>query len=237
MRLHKTSRPPRLNTSLALAVLLTAACSRTHTDTTPPEKVASHHDTSPSYPDRTPPQPVKETPPPPPVTTETSPQASVETPADFKITDDEIFGVLEMINNVKIEEANLAKKWAKDQRVKRYAATLIREHNAANKRQKELRGRLGLLSSDSRLRSDVKSDSDQKITKLKEIGKGDAFDASFVDTQIQSNTLILDFIDNKLLPNTQMPDLREELGTTRATVEGHMNAARDLQGSLKANKT
>lgn len=233
MRLHKTT--------LVLAVLAAAACSRTHTDTSRPEPVASsHHDTGNDRERTPPPQPATETPPPPSAanTTETLPAgASVEAPAEYKTTDDEIFGVLETINDARIEEAQLAKKWAKNQRVKKYAAMLIEDHTAANKRQKELRDRLGLRSTDSKLSDDIEGDSDQKISTMKQIDKGDPFDRSFVDVEVQSNASVLEFIDNKLMPHAQMPDLRQELSTFRANIEAHVHSAKDLQSTLHSNKT
>jgi hypothetical protein len=47
----------------------------------------------------------------------------------------------------------------------------------------------------------------------------------------------LNFIDTKLLPHAQMPELRVELNNFRSTLERHYNTAKEIQASLTAPKS
>src|SRR5690606_31797371 len=104
------------------------------------------------------------------------PGAEVEAPPEYKTTDDEIFGVLETINDEAIEQAELAKKWSKSQKVKKFAADMRQTHMAANDREKAIRDRLGLRSTDSKLSDDIENNSEQKVDTLQEVPKGNPFD-------------------------------------------------------------
>jgi putative membrane protein len=239
--------------SLSLALTLAAGCSRSNPDTVNPD-TASNTPTQP--------QPVSagsdatntkddigagsdvndtqtgtETPP---VTasagagTETTP---TQAPIEYKTSDDEIFGVLETINDEEIKTAELAKKWAKNKRVKEFAAMMIKDHSAANDRQKSIRKNIDLRSTDSKLSDDVENDHEQKRKTLKEIAKGDPFDKAYIDMQVEAHAAVLDFLDTKLLPHAQMPDLRSELNAVRSSVESHLNMAKDVQAALNKPKS
>lgn len=242
--------------TLSLVLVFAAACSRTNTDTSKPEPVVTNPPPSDTDTGRTggdtsgqgtgmstgagttagtgagtPPTAT-------PGTIESVPPgATVEAPPERQTTDDEYFGILETMNDEAIEQAELAKKWSKSQKVKKFAADMIKDHTALNNRQKSTRDRLGLRSTDSRLSDDIENNSEQKINTLKEVAKGDPFDRSFIDVQVDNYSGWINFIDTKLLPAAQMPDLRQELTETRALLETRLNQAKELQSTLNKTKT
>lgn len=231
--------------SLSLALTLAAGCSRSNPDTVSPDRasdtqtqpVSAGSDATNTKDDIGAGSDVNDT--------QTDPMAAsaddggtqVVAPVEYKTSDDEIFGVLETINDEEIETAQLAKKWAKNKRVKEFAAMMIKEHTAANERQKASRKGMDLRSTDSRLSSDIEGDMEQKRKTLKEIAKGDPFDRAYIDIMVESHAAVLDNIDSKLLPHAQMPDLRSELNTVRSSVESHLNMAKDIQASLNKPKS
>jgi putative membrane protein len=245
-------KPQDVLVPLSLALVFAAACSRTHTDTSTPEPVVTNPpadtETSRTGGDNTSTtstgtgntantgsgQPQTATP----GTIESLPPgATVEAPSDAKTTDDEYFGILETINDEAIKQAELAKKWSKSQKVKKLASEMIKDHTALNEREKSTRERLGLRSSDSRLSDDIEGNSEQKIKTLKEVAKGDPFDKSFVDVQVENYGSWINTIDSKLMPAAQMPDLRQELSEARTHFEARLNEAKELQNTLSKNKT
>lgn len=237
--------------SLSLALTLAAGCSRSNPDTVSPDR-ASETQTQPvsagsdatntkddigAGSDVNDTQTDTNTPP---VTASAGAEGQTgqaEAPIEYKTTDDEIFGVLETINDEEIKTAELAKKWAKNKRVKEFAAMMIKEHTASNERQKASRKAMDLRSTDSRLSSDIEGDMEQKRKTLKEVAKGDPFDKAYIDMMVESHAAVLDNIDSKLLPHAQMPDLRSELNTVRSSVESHLNMAKDIQSSLNKPKS
>lgn len=163
--------------------------------------------------------------------------AEIEAPAEYKTSDDEIFGVLETINDEAIEQAELAKSWSKSQKVKKYAADMIDAHKSLKNQNEAVRDRIGLRSTDSRLSDDIENNSEQKVETLQQVPKGDPFDTSFVDVQVENYARWIDFIDTKLMPQAQMPDLRQRLSETRTLFENRMNQAKQLQQTLGKKKS
>jgi putative membrane protein len=237
--------------SISLALTLAAGCSRSNPDTVSPDRasdtqtqpVSAGSDATSTKDDIGAGSDVNDTqtdpnaPPPVTASADDSGTTKVEAPIEYKTSDDEIFGVLETINDEEIETAELAKKWAKNKRVKEFAAMMIKDHTAANERQKASRKAMDLRSTDSRLSSDIEGDKEQKRKTLKEVAKGDPFDRAYIDMMVESHAAVLEFIDTKLLPHAQMPDLRSELNTVRSSVESHLNMAKDIQSALNKPKT
>src|SRR5690606_4641821 len=121
------------------------------------------------------------------------------------------------------KQAEFAQKWAKGQRVKEFAALIVTDHTAVKDRANETRDRLGLRKSDSRLADEIEGDADQKRKVLEEVDKGDPFDKTYIDIQVDAHAMWINFIDTKLLPYAQMPELRVELNNFRSTLERHYN--------------
>jgi putative membrane protein len=214
---------PIRQTPLVLLVFA-VACARTSPDTTPPSQVSTDLPATNTQPDDPAAVAVAATP----------EEATVKAPPEHLTNDDEIYGVIEVINDEAIKHAEYARKWAKSQRVKEFATLLITDHTAVRQRADETRDRLGLRKSDSRLASDIKDDSKQKYKVLEDVDKGEVFDKTFVDMQVDAHAMWINFIDTKLLPHAQMPDLRVELNDFRSTLERHYNQAKEIQDSLTA---
>ncbi|MCY1067033.1 DUF4142 domain-containing protein [Nannocystis sp. RBIL2] len=217
-------RKPSLVT---LSLVLAAACSRTSPDTVPPSQVSTDLPATNAKPDD-----------PAAVAVAAMPEdAKVKAPPEYMTNDDEIFGVLNVMNEEEMKMAEFAKKWAKGTRVKEFAALMITDHGAIKSRANETRDRLGLRKTDSRLRSDIENDAKQKMEVLEKVDKGDAFDKTYIDIQVDAHAMWLNFIDTKLLPHAQMPELRVELNNFRSTLERHYNTAKEIQASLTAPKS
>lgn len=211
----------RKTTLFTLTLALAAGCNRTSPDTSPPAPVSSDLPATQSPPDD-----------PAAVAVAARPEAAeVKAPPEHLTNDDEIYGVLEEINEQAIEQAEFAQKWVKGQRVREFAALMITDHGAVRDRADATRDRLGLRKSDSRLADQIEDDAERQLDVLKKVDKGDPFDKSYVDIQVDSHKMWIDYIDTKLLPQAQMPDLRVELNNFRALLERHYDLARDIQST------
>jgi predicted outer membrane protein len=187
-----------------LSFVLAAACSRTSPDTSSPETAV----------------------------VEPSPAATA--PAERNTADDEIFGVLDTINEEAIEHGEFMKKWAKTQKVKEFAAMMINDHEFVRERETKVRDALDLRATTSRLASDIKQDSRQKLDTMGKIDKGDPLDKSYIDIQVDVHAQWLAALDTKLIPFAQTQELREELEEVRKIVESHYNLAVDMRTKLAA---
>ncbi|WP_394821676.1 DUF4142 domain-containing protein [Pendulispora albinea] len=146
------------------------------------------------------------------------------------LSDSEILQVTHVANMGEVEQARLAQQKAKDARVKRFAAMMVKEHSEADAKGNELAKQNALSPSESNTSAMLKSDSESTVQQLK-LSNAD-FDRTYMDAQVKAHRTVLDTIDTKLLPSAKSPDLRTMLQSVRAKVEGHLREAQDIQRSL-----
>ncbi len=206
--------------SLSLGLMLAAGCSKTTTDTTPPEPAM----TEPA------PPPVVQTEPEP--TPEPTPAAEPAPPAPPPLTDGEIAAISKAANDGEIEHAKLAKTKAKDKQVKAFAAMMAKDHADANKREAALVKRANITAIENETARKLMDDAKVRTEALNSAAKGPEFDRVYMDHQIQVHTMVLDMITNRMLPAAQNPELKAELEAMRASVEAHLTQAKEIQAAL-----
>ena len=214
--------------SLSIGSLLAAGCQKSNTDTVPPE-------------------PAVTTPPPadptsPPETTDAAGGDAAATPAATPaappppppLADGESAAVAKAANDGEIETSKLAKTMAKHKKVKEFAAMMVKDHTAANKRHAALLKKAKIEVKDNDLSKSVSTDGQARVETLKGTEKGAAFDKAYIDAQVEMHTAVLGALDTRMLPGAQNPDFKAELTSTRAAVEAHLNQAKEIQTALAA---
>ena len=216
--------------ALSIGTLLTGGCKKDNSDTAPPEPAV----TTPAPADTAPVDPAPTdaaagdaaggdaaatpaAPPPPP------PRA-----------DAEIAAVVKAANDGEIETSKLAKTHAKDKKVKEFAAMMVKDHTAANKRQASLIKKAKIEAKDSDMSTRLAADAKSRVETLKGFEKGVAFEKAYIDAQVEMHTTVLTAIDTQMMPGVQNPDLKAELTTTRTAVEAHLNMVKEIQAGLAA---
>jgi putative membrane protein len=196
----------RNHISVLFTFVIAAACSRTSPDTSPPETGESV-----SY---------------------ESPVDSTEPIADSS-HDDEIFGVLEVINDEAIAHGEFMEKWARNQKVKQFATVVVNDHESVRDRQRKIHDALRLNTSDSSLGSEIRHDSRQKLGTMDRLDKGDTLDRAYLDIVVDVHAGWLGAIDKQMVPEAESAELHEELEEVRRIVESHYNMAMALRSELK----
>lgn len=210
--------------SLSLGSLLAAGCQKSNTDTVPPEPAVT--------------TPAEPTPEPEPADTAAADAAAAATPAPPPppppLADGESVAVAHVANDFEIETSKLAKTMAKDKKVKEFAAMMVKDHTAANKRLTALIKKAKIEAKDNELSTALSTDGKARVEALKGTEKGAAFDKAYIDAQVEMHTAVLTAIDTQMMPGVQNPDLKAELATTRAAVESHLNQVKEIQTALAA---
>ena len=214
--------------ALSIGALLTGGCKKDNSDTAPPEPAV----TTPPPADPAPADPaptdaaagdaggdaaVAAAPPPPP-----------------PLADAEIAAVAKAANDGEIETSKLAKTMAKDKKVKDFAAMMVKDHTAANKRQASLIKKAKIEVKENEMSTRLATDAKSRVETLKGLEKGAAFEKAYIDAQVEMHTTVLTAIDTQMMPGVQNPDLKAELTTMRTAVEGHLNMAKEIQSGLAA---
>ena len=147
------------------------------------------------------------------------------------LTDEQILYVLHAANMGEMEQARMAQKKAKNARVKRFAATMLKDHGEAdstgNDVAKKVRASLTPSESSNRLENEAK-----QLSAVMSNQNGADFDRAYMNAQVKEHRAVLDTIDRELLPAVTSPDVKELLKTVRAKVEGHLPEAEQIQKGL-----
>lgn len=160
-----------------------------------------------------------------------TPPAAPAEPAMEPLSDAQIVMIADVSNSAEIETSKLAQTKAKDAKVKKFAAMMVKDHGAAQKKQATLVKQAKITPAESPLSTGLKSEADSGMQSLKD-AKGADFDRAYVALQVKLHQDTLDALDKRLLPSAQNPELKTLLTEMRATVEAHLAQVKELQASL-----
>ncbi len=149
-----------------------------------------------------------------------------------ELTDAQVLEVVRMANTGEIEQAKLAQTKAKDGRVKKFAAMMVKEHGEANAKGDALAKKNSIEPKASLVSTNLESDTKQATATMAS-RTGAEFDKAYMDAQVQEHQAVLDTIEVKLLPAAKSPDLKAMLADVRGHVSHHLTEAKTIQASLK----
>lgn len=159
------------------------------------------------------------------------------TPSQPVVTDLDILAMLETISDMNIDEARDAQKTATDRRVKKFAESVVKRNTAAKRRQASLRTRHNLQAAAGGQANDAfKRESEQIFSDLRGMERGVDYDRAYIDNEVELLTNAIGHINNRLLPNVQLPALRTELQTVVGQLESDLKSAQKLQSELAEKK-
>jgi putative membrane protein len=158
-------------------------------------------------------------------------QARTESGSAGAPNDAQIAAVVVAANQAEIDTAKVASTRATNADVKELAATMTRDHTAANQKAKQLVGKLKLKPQPSEASRSLTQADKKTIAELKKL-KGAEFDKAYVDHEVAFHQQVLDDIDSTLLPNAKDPELRGLLEKVKPGVQAHLDHAKQLQSQL-----
>ncbi|HEY8042388.1 MAG TPA: DUF4142 domain-containing protein [Polyangiaceae bacterium] len=167
-------------------------------------------------------------PPAPAATADTAPPADVLAP----LSDDQIMRVVHGANAGEIEQAKLAQSRAKDARVKRLAAMMVKDHTEADAKAMSVEKMVSLTPAPSPTSTALESDA-LTATRVLRSQTGAEFDRGYVDTQVKEHQAVLDTLDQKLIPAARNPEVKAYLAEVRSKVAMHLQHAQELQSALQ----
>ncbi len=146
------------------------------------------------------------------------------------LSDAQFAGVLQAINQGRIQEALLGQNKGSTNDVKRFAREMVGSHRAVQNKESALFTRLELTPTDSALSNQLKTDTQNDISTLQSM-HGRDFDRSFMDAQVRHLNSALELID-RIIPAVKSSDLKSELQTVRTKVDRHLQEAQRIQATL-----
>jgi putative membrane protein len=167
---------------------------------------------------------------------ETSDLTATRSATTAAITDPQIAAIVVAANSVDVEAGKLAQSKTKNRKVKEFADDMVRDHTAVNKAAVDLVTRLGVTPEESDTSRSLTSSGEQTRARLGGLS-GKTFDREYVDNEVAYHKLVLDAIDNTLIPGAQNAELKATLVKVRPTIAAHLQHAEQLQASLGGKKS
>ncbi|HEX5393720.1 MAG TPA: DUF4142 domain-containing protein [Rhodocyclaceae bacterium] len=145
--------------------------------------------------------------------------------------DAQIVAIIGAANDGEIAAGRLAKSKAASREVKAFADKMVADHtrldNSATGLAAKMRMRPETTLGSERLKGSTIL-VQQRLSSL----SGTEFDKAYVEAQIKGNQMVLDTLDQQLIPNAKSSELKAELQRARPVIAGLLQDAQQLQLSL-----
>ncbi|HEX2166387.1 MAG TPA: DUF4142 domain-containing protein [Longimicrobiales bacterium] len=159
-----------------------------------------------------------------------TPAAAAAEPA-VTLSDAEIAAIVVTANTIDVQNGELARERATDERVREFAETMVRDHTAVNQSAGELVARLGVTPQPNDVSRSLEASAEETRRTLTS-ASGAEFDRAYIANEVEYHRSVLDALDNLLIPNATNAELREALVGVRPAFEAHLQHAQSLQQSL-----
>lgn len=153
-----------------------------------------------------------------------------------KVTDAQIAAIVVAANSVDAEAGKFAKSKSKTNDIKAFAAQMETDHTAVNKTAVELVTKLKVKPEENDTSKALKKDGADNLANLKKLtgkGKEKEFDKAYVDHEVAYHKMVLDAIDQVLIPSAQNAELKALLEKVRPNIAAHLEHAEKIQSTLK----
>lgn len=158
--------------------------------------------------------------------------ASAQSAASPQLSDANIAAIVVVANTIDIEYAKIAQQRTRNPEVRKFAETMVRDHDAVNKQATELATKLKLTPVENEVSRKLAADAGKTRAELR--AKSDAeFDRAYIANEVAYHQAVLDAIDQALIPSARNAELKALLQAVRPAVAGHLQHAKQLQAALE----
>ena len=150
------------------------------------------------------------------------------------LSDSEVAHVAVTANTIDAELGELAESRAQSPEVKRFAAMMMRDHAAVNRKAAALAGKLGVTPKDNAVSQSLLAGASQARAKVEPL-EGAAFDRAYIEREVGFHQAVLDALDHTLIPTTENAELKQLLADVRPAIAAHLAYARQVGQKLQAS--
>ncbi len=143
----------------------------------------------------------------------------------------EIAAIMTAANEGEIAQGQAASGRATNADVRAFAQMMVADHTAALNAARDTFNRAGVNPTDNNITATLRANSQTTITNLNTYS-GAAFDRTYMQTQVDLHSWLLNALDTALIPSAVTPELRTLLQTQRGSVATHLERARTILGRL-----
>lgn len=151
------------------------------------------------------------------------------------LTDGQVAGVMQAINQAQIQQALLAQSKASTPEVKRFARQMVTTYRAVQTKESALFSRLQISPSESTISNDIRANAQNDLSTLQS-SKGKDFDKSYIDAEVKHLQDVSDILD-RATRDSRSSELKTEIQNMRTKADGHLRDAQRIQQNLESGKT
>ncbi|MGB0506044.1 MAG: DUF4142 domain-containing protein [Pikeienuella sp.] len=155
--------------------------------------------------------------------------AIAENPAD--LNDLEIAHVAYIADNIDIRYAHLALAMSSDPEVKKFAQTMIRDHEAVNAAALELLAKLGAQAQDNFLSKQLNANAETIIDDLA-ARRGEDFDKAYAANELAYHKAVNNLVEHTFIPNIDHPEVKALFETGLEIFKAHEGHAEMMVKAL-----
>jgi putative membrane protein len=156
--------------------------------------------------------------------------------ATAAVTDPQIAAIVVAANTVDIEAGKLAQSKTKNQKVREFADSMVRDHTAVNNAAVALVTKLGVTPEENDTSRSLTASGEQTRSRLGGLS-GKEFDRQYIANEVAYHKLVIDALDKTLIPGAQNAELKATLISVRPSLVAHLQHAEQLQATLGGKKS
>ena len=134
-------------------------------------------------------------------------------------------------NTIDADMGDLALERSRNEQVRAFAQTMVRDHRGVNEQAVALANRLGVTPADNDVSRSLTSDAAAARSRIEGLS-GAEFDRAYMEREVAYHQAVLSALDDTLIPGAANAELRALLETARGAVAAHLEHARTLSASL-----
>lgn len=149
-----------------------------------------------------------------------------------KLTDPEIASVAVTANQIDVDYGQIALKKSDNTDIKKFAQSMINDHNSIIQQAVDLAGKLGVTPKDNAITQQLLKEAKQTKSKLND-SKGKSFDKAYIDNEVAYHEAVISTVKNVLIPQTQNEQLKNLLIKVAPLLDTHLEMAKKVQKSIE----
>lgn len=164
--------------------------------------------------------------------TETPAPNADATPQAPALTDPQIASVAVTANQIDVNYGKIAMEKSSNADVKKFAETMIKDHNDIIKQAVNLATKLN-VTPESNSTTQSLLDGEKSMTDTLNSKSGAAFDKAYAENEAAYHNAVVNAVKTVLIPNTQNAELKSLLESVVPLLDHHLEMARELAAKFQ----
>ncbi len=147
-------------------------------------------------------------------------------------SDAQVASIVVVANQIDVDYGKLALQKSKNETVKKFAQTMINDHEDIIKSASDLAGKLGVTPDNDNAVTKSLQDQAKETTKKLESLSGADFDKAYIDNEVAYHDAVIGAVKNVLIPQTENGELKQALIDVSPLLDHHLEMAKEDQKKI-----